>query len=432
MATVTDGEGRGLQLLVEWDRGSGVSSPELSETWCRLEIRVDGRPVSLVEDTRTGGIRRGIHTSAYPLAEWIATRWWPLQVGLRPSAISATARSWRHNKQESWLTDHNMRGAGNGMPWPDLTLVPEGSVSRLSWFAGGGLDSQPINFLSSGDLYTSAEGVRSVLARFVEQVLERLSEAQVTGTLLQQEWRALAALDEEEQQFASSAARLGLDPFNVDAAVADQITGLAAELDPRLLEEFLDSADPSSLADAAGWLQRAQDVISRSPMRALERLDAYAAGADRPWERGYELARAFRAKLGISPTATLELDSFVGVSRVGGEPAGLHGLVMASDAGVGLALPDSRISETAARFAQARALGIAVATNRLKTLLDPTRSDSSKQSRAFAAELIAPAEGIAEYLSVFPIISDRAIEAVADRYKASPMLVQRQHENQLS
>ncbi len=58
-----------LLLTVEWERAPGVTAPELAATWCRLEITVRGRSLTLVEDRRGGGIRRAVHTSAYPLAE---------------------------------------------------------------------------------------------------------------------------------------------------------------------------------------------------------------------------------------------------------------------------------------------------------------------------------------------------------------------------
>lgn len=86
---------------------------------------------------------------------------------------------------------------------------------------------------------------------------------------------------------------------------------------------------------------------------------------------------------------------------------------------------------TATRFAQARALGLSLLVPPRLALLDPAHTDLAKQARAFAAELLAPADGISEYLSVFPTVSDPAIEAVAARYEASPILVQRQLDNQL-
>jgi len=125
-----------MLLEVSWERAAGVVAPELAATWCSLEIDVAGQAATLVDDRRGGGLRRKVHTSAYPLAEWIAMRWWSLTQHVRPSAGSVRGWAWARAGQETWLRQHNLRGAGNGMPWPDLTLVPEGGVTRVVWPPG--------------------------------------------------------------------------------------------------------------------------------------------------------------------------------------------------------------------------------------------------------------------------------------------------------
>jgi hypothetical protein len=76
---------RGFEIKAAWERADGVATPELASTWCALEMTADDRPVTLVEDIRGGGLRTALHTSAYPLAEWIATHWWTLREHVRPS-----------------------------------------------------------------------------------------------------------------------------------------------------------------------------------------------------------------------------------------------------------------------------------------------------------------------------------------------------------
>lgn len=102
-----------------------------------------------------------------------------------------------------------------------------------------------------------------------------------------------------------------------------------------------------------------------------------------------------------------------------------------TEEGIGLVLPSDFTGAATTKFAQARALGLALLTPRRSVLLDMASTDLVKMTRAFAAELLAPADGIAEYLSVLPAVTDRAIDAIADRYGASPIMVQRQYENQL-
>lgn len=187
MAAVTDG---GLILRVEWEQADGVTAPELAATWCRLEIVVAGRHVTTVEDVRTSTVRRGVSTSAFPLAEWIAEHWRLLRRHLRPSTVPVSAWTWQHLSLQPWLRSHNLRGAGEALPRPDLTVVPEGSVTRLVWRAWP--DGDPGTHLTSGDTDLAGGLVHEALGRFVEAVLTRLAEAGGTGTRLQQECRLLA------------------------------------------------------------------------------------------------------------------------------------------------------------------------------------------------------------------------------------------------
>jgi len=425
-----------MLLEVSWERAAGVVAPELAATWCSLEIDVAGQPATLVDDRRGGGLRRKVHTSAYPLAEWIAMRWWSLMQHVRPSAGSVGGWAWARAGQETWLRQHNLRGAGNGMPWPDLTLVPEGGVTRVVWRAGAGVSQQPLTFLTSGDVYLPATAVRRALADFVVQVLDRLEESGISGTPLQEEWRALSQLDSEQREFAAAAARLGLDPFSLDDDVSGAIEGLSGLMDDALFEEFLDSADPARLAAAGGWLERASRRVApgdQSLKGFPTEVPVGPSPADmQPWLRGYELARSCRTHLDLTPEARIDLKGLVGLAHVGGDAAGLQGLMRVVDDAVGLALPQAARRATATRFAQARALGLSLLTGRDTALLDPAGTETAKASRAFAAELLVPAAGIAEYLSVSPTDTDRALDAVADHFGASPLLVQRQYENQIA
>lgn len=58
------------------------------------------------------------------------------------------------------------------------------------------------------------------LARFVDQVVDRLAQDGIDGTPLNLEWNAVRAADKEESDFCRSAASLGLDPFDIDQAIS--------------------------------------------------------------------------------------------------------------------------------------------------------------------------------------------------------------------
>lgn len=427
MAAIVHDEPR-FEIRADWDSDSGATCPELAQTWCSLEIRVEGRAATFVEDMRVGSVRKSIHTSAYPLAEWIATRWFGLSAHVRPSARSASRWRWSRVTEEPWLRNHNVRGAGSGMPWPDLTIVPEGAVTRIVWNPADGLAGQPVRFLGSGDWHVDSLAVREGLATFVEQVIMRLRDSGIRNSPLEKEWLALAELDRDQRDFALAAARLGLDPFNVDDIVSSQLECLDDHLQGTLLEEFLDSVDPSRLLDAENWIGQARLEMSMGSS-AVPRPATLPEMFGKPWDRGYVLAQQVRSALDTPETSRLDLMPFVGTARVAGDSGGLDGLVEIRQDHIGLAIPQD-VHENTQRFGQARALGLSFLTSgRKELILSSARDDITRVSRAFAAELLAPSQGIKTLLRSISTTGYNAVEEIAALYGASPVLVAHQIEN---
>jgi hypothetical protein len=430
MADVTNDQP--FRIEVDWSPAQGVVTPELAATWCNLKIWVRGQCITTVEAVDSG-IRRGIYTTALPLAEWIAYNWWPLVAELRPSAVPRSDWSWVNVRRNPWLRRHNAKAAGSGMTWPDLTIVNEGAVTRIAWTATKPPDDDPVRFLLEGVAAVRSDVVQRELRRFLTQVLDRLQEAGLT-TDLEQEWNAIVTAGTEEAAFARSAARLGIDPYSISDRRADELISLSEHLDEDLLDEFLDSADPEDLGTAVAWIDAARSLVesvaSAAPVSELRREIGALPTSGRPFARGYELARALRSSLDVPDTERFEVARWVSETRLAGPSAGLEGYVGVRDH-VRLVLPEQEMSLPALRFALGRSLGLALAGERHEYLLDPARSDPMKQARAFAAELLAPAAGISTLLERAAAPTEAAFDAIAKRYEASSLLVRRQYDNQL-
>lgn len=432
MARVDRVSQNSFNIVPEWIHARGVVSPELSATWCTLSISVDGETVTLIEDLRNDSVRRRLYTSAYPLAEWIAQRWWSLRVDMRPSADPDAHNPWSVTSRHPWIARHNLRAAGNGMAWPDLTIIPGGNAVELRWHAGPALGDQPVRFLSSGHRLVSATDVLQSLAEFVEVVLDRLNDAGVTDTLLHQEWRALERVEDEEEQFVNAAARLGLDPFDVDPPMAESIIMVAEMVDPGVLNEFFNTARPAQINDAAMWLGSAlQQVPLSGGRRAPELKDIDLRTTDRPWSIGYAAARRVRQQLELQVTMPFDIEQFVGLSEFRSDAGGLLGLATSNQGTVALVTPRHG-SESSERFARARALGLTNALSRRVALLESSRTTQSRFAGAFAAELLAPAAGIREYLEPIGTITEDSLEFAADHFRVSPDVVKYQYQNQMT
>ena len=73
-----------------------------------------------------------------------------------------------------------------------------------------------------------------------------------------------------------------------------------------------------------------------------------------------------------------------------------------------------------------------LAPSRNRFVLDPAHTDLAQGARAFAAELLAPAQGVAKYLEVLAGPTDAAFDAIAGRFDTSAAVVRWQYENQIS
>lgn len=101
------------------------------------------------------------------------------------------------------------------------------------------------------------------------------------------------------------------------------------------------------------------------------------------------------------------------------------------DDGIGLVLPARDGGRLAVRFSQAWALGLTALAGRDRALLDPSHRAVPRASRAFAAELLAPAAGIEHYLKEAPEPGERVFELIADHFGANPTLIEHQYRNQI-
>jgi hypothetical protein len=430
-----------FDFRLEWLEAPGVTTPELAGTWARYEIWIGDRCATQVEGA-DGTFRRGVYGSLYPLAHWIAANWWALMSHIRPSAIDTRYWDWQNVRAYPWLRQHNFRGAGDGMAWPNLTIVPEGAVSRVVWSQDYGHHLTPVRFASDGSRFLRADELATGLAGIIDRVLERLADVGIPKTPLSEEWVAIAEADADEIIFCQTAGRLGLDPYAVDDETAQTIVRVAASLPAAVAADFFDTADANALVRAADWTLRAMATAGQAAADAQKSLEIVyaalpggllgAADSERPWRLGYSIANRLRNELMIQDTDPFDVSPWVGIGAVDAPSHGIFGCASVGGNRCGVVL-GGQPTGTSLRFGQARALGRALARpEQYQFVLSAARSQEEKVARAFAAELLAPAGGIRYILDELGSSDDNALEAVARHFEVSPLLVRYQYENQLT
>jgi hypothetical protein len=330
------------------------------------------------------------------------------------------------------------------MAWPDLTLVAEGPVTHVVWSQEARPQLAPVRFAAEGNGIIRTEELLVHLAGVVDHVLERLAEAGLPKTPLAEEWTAIARADNEERDFCRTVARMGLDPYSVSDETADDVLNIAAKLPAEIVDDFFDSADADALPGAAEWARRAIPIADRAAAKAAKELrplhqavssqvDSINIDVEKPWKLGYAMARQLRHELHVNDTDQFDVTPWVGLSDVSAPSNGIQGFVAVKNGRCGLVLGGRRLGAMTSRFGRARALGRALARpEQRRFILSAARAQDERVAGAFAAELLAPAEGVRLTLAAIGKNDDSALEAIARHFGVSPLLVRHQYDNQIA
>lgn len=420
-----------LRFELEWEpTDESVQAPELRASWSRLEVWVREECVTLVEDRPTKSYRRSIRVPLYPLAEWLAFNWWILRF------------DGRDDHRGPHVGRRNMMAAGDGYLWPNLRVFPAGELVRLLWHGRPPDNQESLRYVSRGDNWLPADEVFRAFSNLIQDVVFHLEEAGIRDTPLQREWSATWQLDSDEIDFCAASARLGLDPFSEGLDLADELEAVVNRLPADIVGDFLDAAPADRLAQEAQWVEKALTSAASlgppSPTFGLALVEkvlhrSSSEGITFPYRQGYSAARELRERLQLADTD--HVPDEMPVRRVMADEAtttfvGTGSRSIWDSVNLVMGHASGRQSQ---RFASARAMWHAAEPRGAREfLLTKSRSARQRAGRAFAAELLAPAEGIRQRLSGdISYVDSEEIEEVAEHFDVSAMVIDHQIRNQL-
>ena len=192
-------------------------------------------------------------------------------------------------------------------------------------------------------------------------------------------------------------------------------------------------ASENSLTRVGTWLDEAIETLAKnqndSDWADFRRALTPPVGVE-PWTRGWALARATRDHLGLGGRGgpvDFASDGPLAIPRHETRPPSsrIHGLVAADSP----ACVTAQRGESGTRFLTARALGEYLGRSALGPgLLTSLSTDSQAQSRAFAAEFLAPAEALQRRLAGNDVEPERA-DDLAQEFGVSSQLIRHQISN---
>ena len=392
-------------------------------TMAALFVEAGGHVVTAALDRRSRTYSKEIVVPLFSVAEWLVTNWWHIwyevgDTGEQPPAFESR---------------HNLASAGDGFVLPSLSMTPAAGRVNLEWTRYKPEHAR-IEFIDEGSHDVEREELELEFRDLIDAVLERLHghpETRTAADGLGRAWNAINDLDADELEFSRAAALLGIDPFEVADHVANAIVAFWERADPSVREDALALADQGSLDRVADWLDNAMETLAEhqpeNDWTDIRRTLPPPAGVE-PWTRGYALARAARDSTGVD-------GGRIDFHKVGPlaipwretQPpsARIHGLVGTQTP----ACMTAPRGESGTRFIVARALGDYLGRSQPgHGLLSSLATDRQAQSRAFAAEFLAPADLLRQRIANDRVDVEQ-IDDLGQEFGVSSELIRRQIEN---
>jgi len=447
-----------LDFQVEWHDAPGVRDQVLERTWARLEIQLEGsgshpRSLTLCVRTKFESIQRGVYGSVFPIAEWIVENWWfLLHEPLRVSEYQSGRTNAVDDQQRTWVQRHNLLSAREGGALPDLTIYRDGPDSVACWVPDPDQDDlvRPTRFIcGSGSVRMNPRDLEASLYRFVEAVLERLDRHGDEDTRrLRANWQAVRESLEKEPDLCASSATLGVDPYDPTELTPELVDLLEHQVatQPTLLKnDLLEASSGKTLARDLDWTTAAASKLNGIAGETNDQQEFGSAphSMGTAHQVGYESARVYRKTFDIPDSPIGDVVALL-QRRCGWPsepeiflegPSNPSRLAMVGKDGAGYPLLVANHSrhETSRRFRIARGLYFLPSADHPSTrrLITGAHTWDQRASRAFAAELLAPAAVVHTEMAGDEI-SDELIDDVASKFIVSSWVIKYQLTNQRS
>jgi hypothetical protein len=401
------------------EHGDEISRATLGQ----LELRIDGRSLTFLEDRLARTNRTFANLSAYDLAIWLASNWWRLL--------------WEPEREcPEWRMVHSLPAIGRGYVWPDVTVLSDGEQILVQARPTSGGKWEPIRYLEHSDSYLSIVEFESAVASFIESVLARLAGCQISESELQMLWRELRMerLAPETAALRRLEALMGFDAAAAPDALIDELLANAQREGSTAVDEVaagFGSNAPEILKQVDDKLGNQNITLDSTRVKELGEHQAAWSGAGPPWERAETAARVAREiwSLNGQPVPNDELGRLVGAdSRL------ITGQVQTN-----VPMPAARWAnpdreawnvilksrwEVNKRFELCRLIADGLMAPEGELLMPATGAKTSRQKfqRAFAQEFLCPYAALLERLGSLPP-EDDDIEGAAQYFEVSPLLI---------
>jgi hypothetical protein len=411
-----------------------VGDASSNVTRARLGIEAAGTMLTHHEDIWTGKAADEILVPHSVLAQWFVGSWWRLMCEPKP----------KHRgdfPDPDWRMAHEIAGAGGGCVWPFIGFATD--LTAMWVFSDLPPDSgkQSVRYTSTlaRPARVRLDDFQCEIKRFVQRVVDHLrhrgceSDLPNAWDLLREEIAhpAYAAWREAE-------ARLGYDPGEGPDNQIEQAMELEDRMGAAASAEILPAFGHARLSQIKAIADGPGIPATPTSLSGFAE-EAVASIAEAPWIAGYASAKRLLKSRHVQPgrLEASQLCEWLGISRSDLESPGQSrdrapAAVAVADSGKGFTFHIRASHPLSRRFEFARFVGdLALLGGPSEEWLAVTDLATWRQQfqRAFAAELLCPAEALREHEED---LEREEFAAAADRFQVSEEVVRLQYENQIA
>lgn len=406
-------------------------------------------PLTLSED-EDNFPKNSIFVSLFPLAEFIAANWWPL-VHEQSEKIKVICSANKIDfKRRHWINSHT-----DGFAYPEVGFFGADSAIKINSNVSS-IESANIQYTeTSGGLSDSFNGtdrleVEGELLEFIRLTIERLPSNDDKIWLADAFQRIeTSRKDPDELLYCKCAGLLGADPYDPDSDAESAIFDTVSILGKSLAIELFATAEAFNVTDKAIEIKKQVDHIVKRSSEASTHIHGLktalglgSLSAQQPWMAGYEAANKLRNLQDISAFSPLyniddvskllvNMNSRFITTNPNIKQLGLRSIISNNGSGLSaMILADLNKSADAGKFQLASAFSDFLFSDE-DELFFSTQSvtDRQKRNKAFAAELLAPINGIRERFSMTKSIDENTSD-IARQFNVSSYVVRYQLQNQ--
>jgi hypothetical protein len=381
-----------FSIECEW-LSADLDDPAEASTTAEVSVAVDDEQLTRIFDPRTGEISEGTRLPTIGLAEGLVRGWWQLLYEPQRTADRQPRQNFEHR--------HRLDRFTAGYVFPPIGIWSGGETAMVGLFkADTRFQIQEFRLPTNFKPRPVARGMLEAgLTAFVDSTLNRLQGSNWRGADLREDWDRLRDLvnSPDELEWCRNAGRLGLDPYDPDTI---DLGNMSAGISEALFADICEAVDLSDLHRACEWTRQATARLRHGPPISLKDFGGppYRDLTFPGWRNGIDAVELLRQrlKLPMDPRQALRRlfdDPETGeADRVPEMASGaVEGVARRENSEIRATVPARSIKQKRFRTCRATYLGWRASSN-TEIAITPAETWRQQASRAFAAELLAPAK----------------------------------------